>query len=165
MLAQSWGRAIALTLFAQKFGKILNKIEQLSGEMDAIVKLHKKIANESLQERQKTEPTHRYYTRPHRMNVVPLIHDGKYLETSPRQMPPPELVASQDHNKLGSSVRTSVRINLIQTLFRSPPSSDIKTENISAPLAKQLPVRKSAIPRPPLLHRFLDRLPSAANNR
>ncbi len=60
--------------------------------MDAIVKLRKKIANDSLQERQKTEPTHRYYTRPHRMNAVPLIHDGKYLET--HQVPPPELVSS-----------------------------------------------------------------------
>lgn len=62
--------------------------------MDAIVKLSKKIANDSLQERQKTEPTHRYYTRPHRINVVQVIHNGKYLETSPRQVPPPELVSS-----------------------------------------------------------------------
>jgi len=34
VLAQSWGRAIALTLFGQKFAKILNKIEQLSGKFE-----------------------------------------------------------------------------------------------------------------------------------
>jgi NAD(P)H-quinone oxidoreductase subunit K len=62
--------------------------------MDAIVKLRKKIANESLQENQQKEPTHRYYTRPHRMKVVSLIHDGNYLNNSARQVPPSELMSS-----------------------------------------------------------------------
>lgn len=53
--------------------------------MDAIVKLRKKIANESIQERQLTEQTHRYYSRPHAMKSVPEIHDGVYLESPARQ--------------------------------------------------------------------------------
>ena len=63
--------------------------------MDAIVKLRKKIANESLQERYKTEQTHRYYTRPHSMKVVPPIHDGNYLESPERQTPAKELVEAE----------------------------------------------------------------------
>jgi NAD(P)H-quinone oxidoreductase subunit K len=62
--------------------------------MDAIVKLRKKIANESFQEEQKRQPTHRYYSRPHRMKIVSPIHDGEYLKTSERQVPPPEIASS-----------------------------------------------------------------------
>jgi NAD(P)H-quinone oxidoreductase subunit K len=62
--------------------------------MDAIVKLRKKIANESFQEEQKRQPTHRYYSRPHRMKIVSPVHDGKYLETSARQVPPKEIASS-----------------------------------------------------------------------
>lgn len=62
--------------------------------MDAIVKLRKKIANESFQEEEKRQPTHRYYSRPHRMKVVSPIHDGQYLKTSERQVPPPEIASS-----------------------------------------------------------------------
>ena len=59
--------------------------------MDAIIKLRKKIANESLQEKQLTEQTHRYYSRLHNMKVVSPIHDGKYLETPARIAPPLEI--------------------------------------------------------------------------
>jgi NAD(P)H-quinone oxidoreductase subunit K len=62
--------------------------------MDAIVKLRKKIANESFQEEQKREPTHRYYSRPHRMKIVSPIHDGRYLKNSERQVLPKELASS-----------------------------------------------------------------------
>jgi NAD(P)H-quinone oxidoreductase subunit K len=62
--------------------------------LDAIVKLRKKIANESIQERQELEQTHRYYSRPHHMQLLPLIHDGKYLEAPARQAPPNELTSS-----------------------------------------------------------------------
>ncbi|MGI0484677.1 NADH-quinone oxidoreductase subunit NuoB [Pantanalinema rosaneae CENA516] len=48
--------------------------------LDAIVKLRKKIANETLLERSQTEQTHRYYSRLHPMVAVPTVHDGKYLE-------------------------------------------------------------------------------------
>ncbi len=59
--------------------------------MDALIKLRKKIANESMQEREKTEQSHRYYSRMHRMKVVQPIHDGKYLDAPERQAPPTEL--------------------------------------------------------------------------
>jgi NAD(P)H-quinone oxidoreductase subunit K len=60
--------------------------------MDAIVKLRKKVANESIQERSAIrQQTHRYYCTTHKMNVVEPILDGKYLETETRQAPPKEL--------------------------------------------------------------------------
>ena len=79
--------------------------------MDAIVKLRKKIANESLQEKQLTEQTHRYYSRPHKMKVVTPIHDGNYLESAARKVPPQEIaqatqlplsIASRDENLVAS---------------------------------------------------------------
>ncbi|MEG4321032.1 MULTISPECIES: photosynthetic/respiratory NAD(P)H-quinone oxidoreductase subunit K [unclassified Microcoleus] len=59
--------------------------------IDAIVKLRKKIANDSMQERANLLPTHRYYTRPHKMKVVDDILDGKYLSIPGRMEPPKEL--------------------------------------------------------------------------
>lgn len=54
--------------------------------MDAIVKLRKKIANQSLQER--TRPSHRYYTIPHGMKMLPTIHTGEYLQSQFREKQP-----------------------------------------------------------------------------
>ena len=59
--------------------------------IDAIIKLRKKIANDSMQERARLLPTHRYYTRPHKMKVVDDILDGKYLSVPGRIAPPKEL--------------------------------------------------------------------------
>ena len=59
--------------------------------IDAIIKLRKKIANDSMQERANLLPTHRYYTRPHKMKVVDDILDGKYLSIPGRMAPPKEL--------------------------------------------------------------------------
>jgi NAD(P)H-quinone oxidoreductase subunit K len=59
--------------------------------IDAIIKLRKKIANDSMQERGNLLPTHRYYTRPHKMKVVDDILDGKYLSVPTRMSPPKEL--------------------------------------------------------------------------
>jgi NAD(P)H-quinone oxidoreductase subunit K len=60
--------------------------------MDAIVKLRKKVANESIQERAATiEQTHRFYSTTHNMKPIATIHDGQYLQASARQAPPPEL--------------------------------------------------------------------------
>ncbi|MBW4522129.1 MAG: NADH-quinone oxidoreductase subunit NuoB [Scytolyngbya sp. HA4215-MV1] len=55
--------------------------------MDALIKLRKKIGNESLQEPMVTEQTHRYYTRPHQMRVISPVHDGLYLQKATRQSP------------------------------------------------------------------------------
>jgi NAD(P)H-quinone oxidoreductase subunit K len=59
--------------------------------MDAIIKLRKKVANESMQERAQIKQTHRYYSTTHKMNVVPEILTGKYLQSETRYTPPQEL--------------------------------------------------------------------------
>ncbi len=59
--------------------------------IDAIIKLRKKIANDSLQERGNLQQTHRYYTRTHQMKPVEPILTGKYLATETRQTPPKQL--------------------------------------------------------------------------
>ncbi|HAA32991.1 MAG TPA: NADH-quinone oxidoreductase subunit B [Cyanobacteria bacterium UBA8553] len=59
--------------------------------IDAIVKLRKKVANESMQERGQLNQTHRYYSTTHNMNVVPEILTGKYLQSETRYNPPKEL--------------------------------------------------------------------------
>lgn len=60
--------------------------------IDAIIKLRKKISNESIQERSGfIEQTHRYYSIPHNMKVVSPIHDGKYLNKGTWETPPKEL--------------------------------------------------------------------------
>ena len=59
--------------------------------IDAIVKLRKKVADESMQERGKLNQTHRYYSTTHKMNVVPDILTGKYLQSETRYNPPKEL--------------------------------------------------------------------------
>lgn len=53
--------------------------------MDAIVKLRKKIANESMQERSQTAQTHRYYSCTHNLKIVPESHTGQYLRSPERQ--------------------------------------------------------------------------------
>ncbi|MEM8674541.1 MAG: photosynthetic/respiratory NAD(P)H-quinone oxidoreductase subunit K [Cyanobacteria bacterium P01_G01_bin.67] len=59
---------------------------------DAIIKLRKKVSNESLQERAKVmEQTHRYYSTRHNMKAVEPILTGKYIQSETRQAPPKEL--------------------------------------------------------------------------
>ncbi|NJN59037.1 MAG: NADH-quinone oxidoreductase subunit NuoB [Leptolyngbyaceae cyanobacterium SL_5_9] len=60
--------------------------------IDAIIKLRKKISNESVQERSLVGQTHRYHTISHSLNVVPDILTGKYLQAESRQAPPKELM-------------------------------------------------------------------------
>ncbi len=62
--------------------------------MDAIIKLRKKIANESIQERGQLEQTHRYRSIGHKMRPVPAILTGKYLQTGAHSNPPAELAAA-----------------------------------------------------------------------
>lgn len=61
--------------------------------IDAIIKLRKKVSNESLQERGKTYVTHRYYSASHQMKSLPLSHHGRYLNSQFREKPPAELAA------------------------------------------------------------------------
>ncbi|MDJ0799145.1 MAG: NADH-quinone oxidoreductase subunit NuoB [Calothrix sp. MO_167.B12] len=60
--------------------------------IDGIIKLRKKIANQSLQEVSQLQQTHRYYTTPHQMKVVSPVYDGQYLRSQTRQTPSPELM-------------------------------------------------------------------------
>ncbi|MBC6481056.1 MAG: NADH dehydrogenase subunit K [Hormoscilla sp. GM7CHS1pb] len=59
--------------------------------IDAIVKLRKKIANDSLQERERIGQTNRYYSITHQMKVVEPILTGEYLKSESRQAPPMQL--------------------------------------------------------------------------
>lgn len=57
--------------------------------IDAIIKLRKKIANESIQERASVlQQTHRYYSTTHNMKAVSPILTGKYLQSETRSTPP-----------------------------------------------------------------------------
>lgn len=59
---------------------------------DAIIKLRKKVANESIQERATVmNQIHRYYSTTHSMKAVDPILTGKYLQVPTRQTPPLEL--------------------------------------------------------------------------
>ncbi|MEM9543623.1 MAG: NADH dehydrogenase subunit K [Cyanobacteria bacterium P01_E01_bin.42] len=63
--------------------------------MDAIVKLRKKVANESIQERAMVlQQTHRYYSTTHGMKAVDPILTGEYLASPTRKAPPKELAAA-----------------------------------------------------------------------
>lgn len=59
--------------------------------IDAIIKLRKKIANETLQERGTFDQTHRYFSVKHSMTAVPEILTGQYMRSATRQAPPKEL--------------------------------------------------------------------------
>jgi NAD(P)H-quinone oxidoreductase subunit K len=59
---------------------------------DAIIKLRKKVANESIQERATVrQQTHRYYTTTHNLKVVDPILTGKYLRNEAIKNPPKAL--------------------------------------------------------------------------
>ena len=59
---------------------------------DAIIKLRKKVSNQSIQERSSTvEQTHRFYSTMHNMKPVDPILTGKYIQSAARQAPPKEL--------------------------------------------------------------------------
>jgi NAD(P)H-quinone oxidoreductase subunit K len=62
--------------------------------IDAIIKLRKKIANESIQDRHQIQQSHRYYSTTHKMKVVSPINDGQYLKSSTRVAPPQEIAAA-----------------------------------------------------------------------
>lgn len=59
--------------------------------IDAIIKLRKKISNESIQERGDLRQIHRYYSTTHSMKAVEPILTGQYLQSATREAPPKEL--------------------------------------------------------------------------
>jgi len=62
--------------------------------IDAIIKLRKKIADDSMQERGSIKQTHRYYSTTHSMKPVEEILKGEYLRSETRSTPPKELAES-----------------------------------------------------------------------
>lgn len=60
--------------------------------IDAIIKLRKKVATESMQDRAYTMQSHRFYERSHALNSVPPILTGQYLQTGGHSTPPKELM-------------------------------------------------------------------------
>jgi len=62
--------------------------------IDAIIKLRKKIADDSMQERGQIKQTHRYYSTTHSMKPVEEILKGEYLRSESRIAPPKELTES-----------------------------------------------------------------------
>lgn len=60
--------------------------------IDAIIKLRKKISNESMQERGYQRQTHRYYSTTHNLIAVKSEVTGEYLKAATRQAPPAELM-------------------------------------------------------------------------
>ena len=62
--------------------------------IDAIIKLRKKISNESIQERGYQRQIHRYYSTAHNLKSVAPDVTGEYLQAATRQAPPAELLES-----------------------------------------------------------------------
>lgn len=62
--------------------------------IDAVIKLRKKVANDSIQERASLQQTNRYYSTTHQMKPVEPILTGKYWMAEERQAPPKQLVES-----------------------------------------------------------------------
>jgi NAD(P)H-quinone oxidoreductase subunit K len=60
--------------------------------IDAIIKLRKKISNESMQERGELRQTNRYYSTTHTMKAVEPLFTGQYLQLATREAPPKELL-------------------------------------------------------------------------
>ncbi len=60
--------------------------------IDAIIKLRKKVATESMQDRAYTLQTHRFYERSHDLKTVAPILTGQYLQTGRHSTPPKELM-------------------------------------------------------------------------
>ncbi len=60
--------------------------------IDAVIKLRKKISNESIQERGALRQVHRYYSTSHNLKVVAPILTGQYMAADTRQAPPAELM-------------------------------------------------------------------------
>ncbi|WP_016925331.1 NADH dehydrogenase subunit K [Prochlorothrix hollandica] len=60
--------------------------------IDAVIKLRKKVANDSIQERSSLVQTNRYYSTTHQMKPVDPILTGEYWQAESRKAPPQQLV-------------------------------------------------------------------------
>jgi NAD(P)H-quinone oxidoreductase subunit K len=74
--------------------------------IDGIIKLRKKISNESLQQRGMRAQTHRYYSVQHKMKPVAPIYTGEYLRSADRQHLP-ETVATVMGDRVPPALATT----------------------------------------------------------
>ena len=75
---------------------------------DAVIKLRKKVANESILERSKAEQTHRYLTVDHEMNLVFSENTGEYLNKKSEKS-----IESSNLNQIEESSENIYEINSI----------------------------------------------------
>ena len=75
---------------------------------DAVIKLRKKVANESILERSKAEQTHRYLTVDHEMNLVFSENTGEYLNKKSEKS-----IESSNLNQIEESIENIYEINSI----------------------------------------------------
>ena len=75
---------------------------------DAVIKLRKKVANESILERSKAEQTHRYLTVEHEMNLVFSENTGEYLNKKPEKS-----IESSNLNQIEESSENKYETNLV----------------------------------------------------
>lgn len=81
---------------------------------DAIVKLRKKVANESIQDRtSKTLQTHRYYSTTHNLKPTEPILTGKYIQDQARYNPPKELIEAT-----GMPIPPALKVTQKETIKR-----------------------------------------------
>ena len=76
---------------------------------DAVIKLRKKVSNESVFERNRSEQTHRYFTIEHNMNLVFSENTGEYLKKQTEK--------SLDSSK-SKEVIDSIQENSKETVFK-----------------------------------------------
>ena len=75
---------------------------------DAVIKLRKKVANESILERSKAEQTHRYLTVDHEMNLVFSENTGEYLNKKSEKS-----IQSSNLNQIEESIENIYETNSI----------------------------------------------------
>ena len=75
---------------------------------DAVIKLRKKVGNESILERSKSGQTHRYLTIKHNMNLVFSKNTGEYLNKNSKKA-----INSSNLEKIEENSQNKIEENLI----------------------------------------------------
>ena len=80
---------------------------------DAVIKLRKKVGNESISEREKISQTHRYFTIPHEMKIMKPIITGAYLnaETQKAALKASESTPISSDDLANESIKDSIEIS------------------------------------------------------
>ena len=78
---------------------------------DSVIKLRKKVGNESISERPKTKQTHRYITCDHEMNLVFSENTGEYLNKTETN-----IIPSSTKEKITDSPNNIEKAEVIKNL-------------------------------------------------